>query len=585
MRRWIVLAALAVTAALAAPPAAAAETDGAACAPLRAACRAAGFAAAGGGADEGRMRACVQGIVRNKIVDLASLRPLPEVDEAAILACRAGQTGAPLPRPRAEATQAPVAPDPAAAAAALARGAPNFVIVMADDLAWNLMPGKGPPEGALPNLARLMAEGLTFERFFVTNSLCCPSRASILTGLLPHNTGVFTNSAPEGGHRGFAGAGNPGRTLAVTLHAAGYRTALMGKYLNGYSPRRDAIPPGWSDWAVGGNAHGAFGELLNRNGELVREPGYLTDALAAMGVELIREAAGQGPFLLVLSAFAPHAPFIAPDRYRRLYPDLTYPRTPAFDARPDGAAPAWLAQSEPLNPRDGERADHTWRDRVLATKAVDDLLGAVRAELAARGLDASTYVIFLSDNGLHLGEYGLRQGKMTPFDIDVRVPLVVAGPGVAAGRRTPALASTTDIFPTLAELAGLAPGEGLDGASLVPLLATAAAPEGWRRFVAVEHRAHGPRADDPDLAPQDGARAAMPTSYLALRLADALYVEYASGERGFYDLGQDPEALANIHATLSPARAEALAAAAAALADCRGAGCLAAQRLDPLALP
>ncbi len=585
MRRWIIRAALAAAAALGLPAASHAQDGGEACALLRAACREAGFAPAGAGEGAAQVPACVRGLVQNKIVDLASLRPLPEVADAAIAACRAALADNRTPRQSAEAARPPSAPDPAAAAAARARGAPNFVIVMADDLAWNLMPGEGPPEGALPNLARLMAEGMTFERFFVTNSLCCPSRASILTGRLPHNTGVFTNSGPEGGNAGFLAGGNADATLAVALQAAGYRTALMGKYLNGYAPGRDAIPPGWTDWAAGGNAHGAFNEILNRNGTLVRVPGYLTDTLAALGVELIREAAGQGPFMLVLSAFAPHAPFIPPDRYRRLHPGLAYPRTPAFGARPGAASPSWLAQAFALNQRDAARADAVYRERLLATKAVDDLLGAVRAELAARGLAGSTYVIFLSDNGLHLGEYSLRQGKMTPFDIDTRVPLVIAGPGVAAGRRTSALASGVDVLPTLATLAGLGVPGGSDGASLVPLLAGAAPPAGWRQHVAIEHRAHGPRADDPDHVPGEGSRAVMPDSYLALRLADALYVEYTTGERSFYDLAPDPDALANIHATLSPARARALAEAAAAVRACRGAGCLSAQALDPLAVP
>jgi len=584
-RSWIG-AALGAALVLSLPAAATAGAGGDACAPLRAACRGAGFAPAGEDGGAGLVPACVRGLVQNKRVDAASLRPLPAVEEGARAACRAAETaGGPL-RLAAAAARPPAAPDPALAAAARARGAPNFVVVLADDLSWNLMPGEGPPAGVLPHLERLMAEGMTFRRFFATNSLCCPSRASILTGRLPHNTGVFTNTAPAGGNAGFVARGNAEATLAVALGAAGYRTALMGKYLNGYAPARDPIPPGWSDWAVGANAHGAFGEVLNHNGALVRVPGYLTDGLAALAVALVGEAAaGPGPFLLLLAPFDPHAPFVVADRYRDLFPDLPYPRPPAFGARPDAAAPAWMDAAAPLGPRDGERADLFYRERVLATKAVDDLLGAVRAALASAGLADTTYVLFLSDNGLHLGEYSLRQGKMTPFDIDARVPLVVAGPGVAAGTRSEALATTVDLFPTLAALAGLALPETLDGASLVPLLDGAPPPAGWRRQVAIEHRAHGPRADDPDLGPPDGPRAVMPSGYLALRLATALYVEYETGERAFYDLDRDPDALVNVAAALSPARARALAEAAAAVRRCRGADCRAAQALDPLAVP
>jgi arylsulfatase A-like enzyme len=220
--------------------------------------------------------------------------------------------------------------------------------------------------------------------------------------------------------------------------------------------------------------------------------------------------------------------------------------------------------------------------RVQSDKAIDDMIGAVRAELKRLGLDANTYVVFSSDNGYHMGEYSLRPGKMSAFDTDIRVPLIVVGPGVVAGRSIGEIAENIDLCPTFTELAGAPTPPTADGHSLVALLREGAAPAGqWRRIALIEHHHPGPDKTDPDLPePKSGN----PPSYEAIRTPDAMYVEYSdtANEVGFYDLKTDPLELHNIAASLPPGQLEKWHAALQANAACRGAqACWAAQKQEP----
>ncbi|NED52000.1 sulfatase-like hydrolase/transferase, partial [Micromonospora aurantiaca] len=157
------------------------------------------------------------------------------------------------------------------------------------------------------------------------------------------------------------------------------------------------------------------------------------------------------------------------------------------------------------------------------------------------GIDRDTYVVFGSDNGFHLGEHRLAGGKMTAFDTDIRVPFVFVGPGVPPGRKVEDIAQNTDLAPTFQELAGVRPPASTDGRSLVPFL-RGAAPGDWRDTALVEHVKPAPSPQDPDR--QDSAPGA-PTTYNALRTNDMLYVEYADGEREYYDRARDPYELTN----------------------------------------
>ncbi len=450
---------------------------------------------------------------------------------------------------------------------------PNIVFILTDDLSTNLLT-------YMPNVLAMQKEGVSFSNYYVTDSLCCPSRSSIFTGKFPHDTGVFTNNERDGGYKAFLSHGNEPLTFAVALQRGGYRTAMLGKYLNGYLPRKHGVPGGWNRWDVAGAAYREFNYALNQDGRVVRYGGdpkdYLTDVLAELGEAFIRKAA-PGPLFIEIATFAPHAPYIPAPRDAERFPGLTAPRSPAFGARPGPDAPRWLKAVPPLRPAEIQRIDEAFRMRAQSVQAVDQMIGRLRATLTALG-DRNTYLVFSSDNGLHMGEYSLRPGKMTPFDIDIRVPLVVVGPGVPPGEVVDAMVENIDLCPTFTELAGASAPTAPDGHSLVSLL-RGSPPTDWRHAVLVEHRRPFPDSTDPD-APILVAE--NPTSYEALRTENALYVEYKGGEIAYYDLSRDPDELTNVVASLPAERRERLHETLRAHEECRGAeGCWAAQRLAP----
>ena len=317
---------------------------------------------------------------------------------------------------------------------------PNVVFILADDLATNLV-------RYIPNVQAMQKDGTTFSNYFVTDSLCCPSRSSIFTGKFPHNTGVFTNQPPEGGFEMFNSHGNESTTFAIALQHGGYKTAMLGKYLNGYFPRRAGPASGWNEWDVAGLGYPEFNYALNQNTRNVRygsDPkDFLTDVVAGLGEAFIRKSS-MGPFFIEIATFAPHAPYIPAPRDADKSPGLTAPRSPAFGARPDTNAPKWLKEFPPLRPFDIQKIDEAFRMRAQSVQAVDKMIGEIRSMLTALR-DDNTYVVFSSDNGLHMGEYSLRPGKMTPFDIDIRVPLIIVGPGVAKGQVVDAFAENVDL--------------------------------------------------------------------------------------------------------------------------------------------
>ncbi|MBO0851854.1 MAG: sulfatase-like hydrolase/transferase, partial [Pseudonocardia sp.] len=289
-------------------------------------------------------------------------------------------------------------------------------------------------------------------------------------------------------------------------------------------------------------------------------------------------AQARTPFLLEVATFAPHRPYTPAPRDQNALPGLSAPRGPAFDTPPTNP-PSWLASRTPLTPRQLDRINNGFRKRAQSVQAVDQMLAAIENTVAATGQSNDTIVVFSSDNGYHMGEYRLTWGKMTAFDTDVRVPLVVAGPGIPAGARNAAVTQNIDLCPTFEELAGVnVPADvraDMDGRSLVPLL-HGQQPADWPTAALVEH--HGPDADptDPD---RPGRHSGNPPSYAALRTAHDTYVEYDHGEREYYNRDADPDELHNIAASLPPATLARLHDTLSALRGCRGrSACTAASR-------
>ncbi len=440
---------------------------------------------------------------------------------------------------------------------------PNIVFVLTDDLSMNLVQ-------YMPHVLKMQREGVSFANYFVTDSLCCPSRASIFTGAFPHDTGVFTNTGDDGGYNVFMSHGNVSRTFAIALRQRGYRTAMLGKYLNGYEPR-DPVAPGWTFWAVAGAAgYREFRYSLNEDGRVVdygnHPQDYLTDVLSRLAVRFIRQSAGH-PFFVEVATFAPHMPYIPAPRDANAFPGLQAPRTPAYDAAPDANAPKWLIWMPPLSGDDINSIDRDFRLRAQSVLAVDKMIGELQAAVAATGQGKNTYFIFSSDNGYHMGEYRLMPGKLTPYDTDIQVPLVVTGPGVPAGRRAEEIVENIDLCPTFAELAGAAAPPAVDGHSLVPLLRGQNV-RLWRTLALIEH--HGPHRDpsDPD-AP--ARRSANPPSYEAIRTPASLYVEYDDGTQEYHDLVIDPDELLNTVSSLPAANKASLSAALRAMENCHDA--------------
>ena len=439
---------------LAAPAGAQPRRAQGACAQVTAACRNAGFIPGGAASGTGLQVDCVQPILQGTPAPRKAAKPLPKVDPEVIAACKAqnpefGRAAQNAP----EVTQPPPPPPPVLSAHPAAPGSPNIILILTDDLSMNLVQ-------FMPHVLAMQQKGVTFSHYFVTDSLCCPSRSSIFTGRYPHDTGVFKNVGDDGGYLVFRARGNEQATFAVALSAAGYRATFFGKYLNGYEPAQHSAGPGWNHWNVAGNGYPEFNYALNQDGQLVRHgfkpEDYLTDVLAADAVQFIKQKPGT-PFFIEVATFAPHAPYTPAPRDANAFPNLQAPRGPAYNAPHDAAAPHWLA----------------------SMPALTQMIGELEAALAATGQEKNTYVIFSSDNGYHMGEYRLRPGKMTAYDTDVHVPLVVIGPDVPAGRTVDAIAENIDLCPTFIQLAGADQLPNIDGSSLAVLLHGQSA-QGWR---------------------------------------------------------------------------------------------------------
>lgn len=446
---------------------------------------------------------------------------------------------------------------------------PNIVFVLTDDLNGNLVK-------YMPHVQALQREGMSFDNYSVTDSLCCPSRSSIFAGQFPHDTGVYTNSSPDGGFRVFHSRGKEQTTFATSLQAAGYRTAMMGKYMNGYKPRgtvggaKDYVPPGWSEWDVAGNGYREFNYNLNENHKIVhyghKPADYLTDVVSHKGQNFITSSASaHKPFMLEIASFAPHGPYTPAPRDADKFPGLKAPRGAAWNTVPTDA-PAWLRDRPALSPANITKIDRAFRKRAQAVQAVDKMIGDLRSTLTNAGVARNTIIVFSSDNGYHMGDYRLMPGKQTAFETDVHVPLIAAGPDIPAGKTSDAMVSNIDLCPTFEQLGGGTTPSDVDGHSLVPLLHGGSAAH-WRTMTLVEH--HGPDTDpaDPDMPPKGSGN---PPSYQALRTDTTTFVLYDDGATEYYDRAHDPDELHNLAGQLSTTQMSRLTGEVHALHHCHG---------------
>jgi len=463
---------------------------------------------------------------------------------------------------------------------------PNIVFILTDDMAMRDVE-------AMPRLERfLINEGTTFSNYFVTNSQCCPSRSSILRGQYVHNHKVISNQA---GYKRFHELGHEASTIATWLKAAGYTTAYMGKYLNGYPEPGDKthVPPGWDEWdgAIKEGGYKEFNYQLNENGKIVAyghaDGDYLTDVISRKAQAFIRHAAeNQKPFFLHLSTFAPHEPATPAPRHEELFLKAKAPRTASFNEKEVTGKPVYLRAQPLFTEAQIAKMDQLYRKRLQSLQAVDELVEEIVKTLKDMGELSNTYIVFTSDNGFHLGQHRLLQGKQTAYEEDIHVPFVVRGPGVPARHAVLHLALETDLAPTFADWASVIPPGFVDGRSLDPLLGKRAPSlADWRQGVLIEHYP-GPEPFMSKFEKMLFEAKEKPhlTAYKAVRSNDHLYVEYRSGESELYDLRKDPDELHSIVKEADPALVKRLSSWIKHVARCSGAGCRPAEEatLDPI---
>lgn len=448
------------------------------------------------------------------------------------------------------------------------QGAPNVVVVMTDDQALDTM-------RAMPRTRRLLGRrGVTYRNAITTFPLCCPSRATFLTGQYAHNHGVLDNRG-RATYRAF----DVDRTLPVWLRDAGYRTGFVGKYLNGYG-KGDAdreVPPGWTDWyGLPGKAkQSPYGYPLNENGEMVTYGNaprdYKTDVLADKAVSYIRERAPERrPFFLYVATNAPHKDGGAPDsadrnpepapRDRGRFEGEQAPRSRSVNSKDVSDKPRSVRELPSLGSEDFERIDWLYASQLESLLAVDRLVTNVVRELRRHGELDRTAIFFTSDHGFLRGQHRIDSGKSRAYEESIQVPLLVRGPGFPEDVEEDRVVANVDLGPTILELAGARPDVEVDGVSLLPF---------------------ADRANDPGRAvllnvyERDAGRGT------GVRTPRFTYVEYDDGERELYDLSRDPEQLDSRHDDPRYARArKRLSGLIAKLSDCSGPSCR-----DPGPLP
>jgi arylsulfatase A-like enzyme len=455
----------------------------------------------------------------------------------------------------------------------------------------------------MPNLQSMMVrQGVSFSNYFASVSLCCPSRTTTLRGQYSHNTGVETNGGINGGFETAHRLGLEQSTIGTWLQADGYRTALIGKYLNGYpdTVAKTYVPPGWNEFASAakGNPYSQYNYTLNVNGKLVRygsaPSDYGTYVYVKRTQDFITSSAKAGkPFFAYLAVYAPHQPATPAPQDVNLFPGAQAPRTPAYNAADVSGKPQFIQNLPLMDARVKRRVDALYRRRIQSLQAVDRGIASLLDTLRSTGQLNNTYIVFTSDNGFHLGQFRMPSGKQTAYDFDIHLPLVVRGPGVPADRTAHQLVGNIDLAPSFAAMAGATPPSFVDGRSFLPLAHDPGSTQPWRDAYLVEHWKEddgpGNRGGAPlEPGDLDQSSAATPVrqsraslsnipEYHAVRTEQYLYVEYSTGERELYDLHTDPYELHNLVTTASPSLVHELAAEVTALQGCKAAGCRAAE--------
>lgn len=472
---------------------------------------------------------------------------------------------------------------PTARAAAPA-SRPNIVLITADDM-------RADDLEVMPRTKKLLAKaGVTFTDALSNYPLCCPARATLLTGQYSHNNQILGNEWPYGGHKKFYESGAELETLPVWLKRAGYSTGFVGKYLNYYgtdNPEQRStgmryVPPGWDEWnASVGRVFRYYCATLNQNGVIRRHRGkYQTDLYSRISEDFIGEYAGSGePFFLWTSHLAPHVgvtpvgddycsagpglPTPAAERHERMFTGMPLPKSPAVNEADMSDKGTYMRDRKEL---DLERIAEVHQGRLQALQSLDESVAGTIAALEEQGVLDETLVVFASDNGWLLGEHRAEK-KILPYEESLRVPLLMRGPGLPSAVRRHQPVGLVDIPPTVLEVAGATATKLQDGVSL---LGPARDPDVLARRVMPIEAGPAPNVQgkfnvvDPAWYYR-GARSSG-YSYIAWQMT-------AGAEEEFYDLGEDPFQLESRHATPSPAL-RTMRTYSEQLEGCAGAACV-----------
>jgi N-acetylglucosamine-6-sulfatase len=396
--------------------------------------------------------------------------------------------------------------------AAKVKQRPNIVVIFTDDQQYQSLKG-------MPYVSK-RKDWVNFSNSMVNTALCCPSRATLLTGQTSSDGGIERNKdAPK-----FKGRS----TVADWLQAGGYRTGFVGKYFNKFpwDEADDYVPDGWDYWVSYSGKQGYRDYTLNENGTLVdrdRPKDYSTDVFTDKTVEFIESAGSEQPFFALVSYFAPHGPWVSPKRHQGVKVKRI-PETDAFFERNVRDKPKWIREL----PKPTRKLRREFRRKRVEHQrsllAIDEGVRKIFKTLEAKGELDNTIVIYTTDHGAAMGDHRYTR-KNCAYEACSRVPLLIRAPGID-GRRENALVGNIDLAPTFTDYAGIETGEPVNGRSLRPIL------ERERKRIhksILLRRAHG-RSD---------------RSYWGLRTKRFKYVRLKTGERELYDLRSDPYELRN----------------------------------------
>ncbi|HSK82214.1 MAG TPA: sulfatase [Rubrobacter sp.] len=408
---------------------------------------------------------------------------------------------------------------------------PNILFVMTDDQPKDTLL-------AMPKVReRIVNQGLNLTNAYVSESLCCPSRATILTGQYPHNTQVMRNGPPKGGHETFVAQGLEDDNVGHWLREAGYTTGFVGKYMNGYDASYK--PPGWSYWYAKADGN-TPGERVNNNGptkNLAGDGKTWTDRFTPKATGFLdrsTDAASDAPFALFFWPTQPHleAGDYA-ERYADLYRNEPLNPKPSFDEADVSDKPQWIRELPRIGEAKTDQLRQWRRNQLRSLRQVDDAVGKVLDLLAKRGELENTYVVYTTDNGTGMGDHRWFNNhgmKQTPYEEAANVYLFVRGPDVPEGGLERKLALNNDFAPTFVDVAdGRVPGT-VDGRSLLPILR--GDPATWRTAVMNERPINAGHGITP---------------YHAIITERYTYAEYTNGDRELYDRKEDPYQLRSQH--------------------------------------